>query len=341
MQFVGRDRDLATLQALFERTRDDGQGVLVAVRGRRQVGKSTLIEQFVERTAAPSVFFAASRGVSTAAERAEFVELLAASDLSGGDRFSGVTFSDWRGLLRSLADAVDAPSIVVLDELPWLLESDPSLEGILQSTWDRHLSKVPVMLILVGSAVSMMEALATHGRPLYGRLREMVVNPLTVADTASLLDVDAQAAFNAQLITGGYPRLLADWRRGTSVAAFLRQQLADATSPLVVVGERMLNAEFPVGLQTRDVLTAVGGEEAGFSRLRDALASTRVRLPARCGSSSTRPGSSARSVRSQGVPADWHATSSPTPTSASGCASSSRRTSGCCADAGNGWQTRS
>lgn len=158
---------------------------------------------------------------------------------------------------------------MVLDELPWLLESDPSLEGILQSTWDRRLSQVPVVLILIGSAASMMEGRAAHGRPLYGRLRELVVDPLAVADTASLLQLGAQDAFDAQLVTGGHPRLLADWRRGTSLAAFLRRQLADATSPLVVVGERMLNAEFPVGLQTRDVLTAVGGEEAGCSRLQD------------------------------------------------------------------------
>lgn len=269
MNFVGREHDLDVLRRLFEDVRRDRRGVMVAVRGRRQVGKSTLVEQFLERTPAPSVFLAAARGASSAEERAELTRLLAASDLTGRDRFDAVTFDDWRGLLRALADAVDAPSIVVIDELPWLLGSDPGLEGVLQAVWDRSLSKTPLLLILIGSAVSMMEALAQHGRPLYGRLREVAVAPLTVADTAAMLDLRGSHAFDAQLVTGGYPRLLADWRPGASVGAFLREQLADATSPLVVVGERMLQAEFPEGLQARDVLRAVGGDEAGFSRLRD------------------------------------------------------------------------
>lgn len=36
-----------------------------------------------------------------------------------------------------------------------------------------------------------------------------------------------------------------------------------------MVGERVLNAEFPVGLQARDVLLAVGSGETAFSRIRD------------------------------------------------------------------------
>lgn len=269
MQFVGRERELLLLTRLLDQVREGRRGVLVAVRGRRQVGKSTLVEQFVERARVPSVFFAASRGVPAEVERNAFAELAAQSELGGSARFQGVMFADWRGLLRALADAVTGPSVVVVDELPWLLEGDPALEGVVQSVWDRQLSKAPVMLIVIGSAVAMMEALASHGRPLYGRMREVAVEPLTVAETADMLGLDATRAFDAQLVTGGYPRLLADWPREGRRSRFLREQLADATSPLVVVGERMLNAEFPTGRQARDVLVAAGAGETGFSRLRD------------------------------------------------------------------------
>jgi hypothetical protein len=68
---------------------------------------------------------------------------------------------DWNQGLRSLAIAIpeDTPCIAVIDEVPWLVEQDPEFEGALQAVWDRHLSAKPVLLVLVGSDISVMEAL--------------------------------------------------------------------------------------------------------------------------------------------------------------------------------------
>lgn len=45
--FIGRERDLRDLSALWGRD----HGVLVTCRGRRRIGKSTLIEEFAAREA--------------------------------------------------------------------------------------------------------------------------------------------------------------------------------------------------------------------------------------------------------------------------------------------------
>ena len=63
----------------------------------------------------------------------------------------------------------DQPSMLVLDEMPYLVREDPGFEGTLQRLFDRTLSKLPVLLVLIGSDLAMMEALNTYGRPL--RLR--------------------------------------------------------------------------------------------------------------------------------------------------------------------------
>jgi uncharacterized protein len=60
----------------------------------------------------------------------------------------------------------DQPSIVVIDEIPWLTQQDPAAEGALQTVWDRYFSRKPVLLILVGSDLAMMEHLSSYGRPL-------------------------------------------------------------------------------------------------------------------------------------------------------------------------------
>ena len=49
-----------------------------------------------------------------------------------------------------------------MDEVPYLSERVDAFEGILQRAWDRELSRKPVLLVLVGSDLSMMVALQRH-----------------------------------------------------------------------------------------------------------------------------------------------------------------------------------
>lgn len=73
----------------------------------------------------------------------------------------------------------------------------------------------------------------------------MVVDPFTAAETGDMIGAEPAAAIDAQLIIGGYPGLAAEWQPGQSPTDFLRGQLNESTSPLVVVGERMLMVELP------------------------------------------------------------------------------------------------
>lgn len=265
--FVGRIRELGRLQRHLDRVRDSGQGTFVGVRGRRQVGKSTLLEEFITRTRTPSLFFTASRGAGPDRELAEFARLAMESATEFGALFRSATPRDWAGALRLLAQGVTEPTIVVLDELPWLATGDPAVESALQTAWDRYLSRTPVLLVALGSDVSMMEQLGEYGRPLHQRMRELLLEPLNVRETGELLDLDPAQAFDAQLVAGGFPRILQDWPQGRSAMDFVTEQLADSTSPLVVIGERVLNAEFPTSTQARDVLTAIGAGETTFGHI--------------------------------------------------------------------------
>ncbi len=268
-RFVGRTRELRQLADLMARVRATGDGMIVTIRGRRQVGKSTLVEEFLRTEDVPHTFFAASFGGDPAGQRASFTAEVATSTLPAAVTMQDVAFSTWEGLLAALAEGIRGPSVVVVDELPWLLRADPGFEGALQTAWDRRLSRRPVLLVLLGSDLGMMSLLGTYGRPLYGRAREMVLDPLTPHDLAELLDVSAVLALEAHLVTGGFPRIAQEWSADRSVTGFVRRQLRDSTLPLVVVGERVLNAEFPAGLLARDVLLAVGAGATAFSRIRD------------------------------------------------------------------------
>lgn len=265
--FVDRVRELARLQRHLDQVRATGRGIFLGVRGRRQVGKSRLLEEFIARAGVPALFFTASKGATTDQELAEFARLAAETGPALADVFGSATPRDWAGALRLLAQTVTEPTVVVLDELPWLMADEPALEGTLQTAWDRYLSRASVLLVALGSDLSMMERLGEYGRPLYQRMRELVLEPLNVRESGELLGLDPAHAFDAQLIAGGFPRLLQDWTRGQPAMSFVTEQLADSTSPLVVIGERVLNAEFPAATQVRTVLSAVGAGETTFGHI--------------------------------------------------------------------------
>lgn len=257
---------MARLQRHLDAVTSDGHGRLLSIRGRRQAGKSRLVTEFADRTGLPQLFFTGARLAEPHAELARFALEAARSSLPGAGLFEGVVPDGWAGVLRLLAAALpDGPAVVVLDEFPWLCGSSPDLEGALQVAWDRVFERRPVLFILIGSDISVMEVLSTYERPLFGRVKELVVNPFELGDTAQMIAVeDPAVAVDAQLLTGGYPRLCAEWRGAADALTFLQRQLGDENSELIDVGRNVLAAEFPPDLQATRVLVAIGSGERTF-----------------------------------------------------------------------------
>ena len=271
-RFVGRHRELDTLSDELTRVRktegDDRPGRCLLIRGRRRVGKSRLIETFADRAEVPFLYFTAA-GASTEADLAQFRQNAIESTLPGGELLAAANPANWDDALRLLAAALpdDGPSIVVLDELPYLMDDEHAFEGMLQRSWDRYLSRKPVLFILIGSDLSMMAALNDYDRPFHQRGREMVIGPLNPLDLSTMLGLPAAEAFDAALVTGGLPLICTDWQPGQDLWQFLADSLNNPTSPLLVSAERSLAAEFPGHTQANTVLGAIGSGERTFTNI--------------------------------------------------------------------------
>lgn len=64
----------------------------------------------------------------------------------------------------------DQKKILVIDEFPFLVQSNSAFPSILQKIWDMDLQDENVMLILSGSLIHMMTRYAlNYESPLYGR----------------------------------------------------------------------------------------------------------------------------------------------------------------------------
>lgn len=269
--FIGRKKQLAELTALLERVRSDQGGKpgrALLIRGRRRVGKSRLVEEFLERANVPHVYFTASAQTPNQELRL-FCQEAAESSLPRADLFDGVAPDSWESALRLLGAALpeNDAGVLVLDELPYLTGADPSLEGTLQKVFDRYLSNRRIFLIGIGSDLGMMEALNAYGRPFHQRASEMVVPALTPHEVGEMLGLAPADAFDAHLITGGLPLVCDEWRAGMSMWEYLEHGLSSSTSALLVSGERALAAEFPAEVQARGVLYAIGSGETTFTNI--------------------------------------------------------------------------
>ena len=266
-EFIGRQRELEFLDARLSEVERQGQGQYLAVRGRRRVGKSRLLAEFTTRSGLPVVDFVAEIG-REGTQLATFAQAVRTSTLPDATAYPQAPDS-WSQALRSLALVLpnQGLSIVVIDEVPYLTRHDLAFESALQAAWDRFLSPLPVLLILVGSDQSEMERIGGYGRPMYGRGTEMVVQPLSVADTAQLTGLEPDQAIDAHLVTGGMPMLLAEWRRGEPVDAYLSRAVNDPLSALIVSGERVLSSEFPTQANARSVLGVIGSGERTFTAI--------------------------------------------------------------------------
>ena len=161
-RFVDREQEMTTLQREYGR---DGSS-LVVLYGRRRVGKTTLISEFIRDKKA--LFFLASEE-SESQNRLAFQQKTA--DFLNSDLLKNVEVKSWDVLFRAIMDThFDCKPVIVLDEFQYLGRSNPAFPSVFQRIWEEILKDRQVMVILCGSLISMMQSQTlAYDSPLYGR----------------------------------------------------------------------------------------------------------------------------------------------------------------------------
>ncbi|MEU7140979.1 ATP-binding protein [Nocardia sp. NPDC046473] len=279
--FVGRGVELGLLRTRLQRVAESRRGVAVAIRGRRQVGKSRLVQEFCNAAEVPYLYFTATKGMPVSESLAMFLAELKCSRIAPAPETLPESIGGgWTDAFRLLATALpDTPTVVVIDELPWLAEQDTVFDGALQTAWDRLLQQRPILLLLLGSDIHMMERLTAYDRPFYGRADNLVLEPLNPAEVGHALGLDAAESIDAHLITGGLPGILRSWPHGLPPLQFVRRECDDPAAPLFGVPESTLLAEFPAPDQARRVLEAIGNGERTHATIAATAGSRSGALP--------------------------------------------------------------
>lgn len=161
-QFIDRISEMETLESEY----NSKGSSLVIMYGRRRVGKTTLISEFIKDK--PALFFLASEE-SEAQNRNAFKDK--AADFLESELLKNADIKNWEVIFKTIADtSFDSKPVIVIDEFQYIGKSNPAFPSIFQRIWEETLKNKPVMVILCGSLISMMESQTlSYNSPLYGR----------------------------------------------------------------------------------------------------------------------------------------------------------------------------
>lgn len=217
MRFIGRKNELHTLNTEYNRNSS-----FVVIYGRRRVGKTTLIKEFLKNKSA--FYYLATEELESQSMK-RLANVIART--TKNTLLQKIEFTDWLDLFQLIADyKPEEKKVLVIDEFLYLVRTNSAFPSILQNAWDKFLKDSNVMLILSGSLIGMMQKHAlSYDSPLYGRrTAQMRLTPLSFTSIYETQNLPFKQAVEQFALTGGVPKYLEFFEDGRP----LEEQLKDA-----------------------------------------------------------------------------------------------------------------
>lgn len=160
--FIDRYEELHFLEKEYQRE----SASLVIVYGRRRIGKTALITEFMKNR--PAVYFLATEE-NEIQNRITFKNIVA--EQTQNEFLRNVSVDRWDIIFKAWLDfPTDGKKLMVIDEFQYLGQANNAFPSVFQRIWDTMLKEKNVMVILCGSLISMMESQTlAYSSPLYGR----------------------------------------------------------------------------------------------------------------------------------------------------------------------------
>lgn len=256
--FIGREKELKALKNLYISDRFE----FTVIYGRRRVGKTALINQFINDK--KSIYF---MGVESNAK--QNLENFSKSiiEYSSGIE-TDTTFISFQAALEYVFKlAENERLILVIDEYPYVARSSKSLASTLQMLIDKYKESSKLMLILCGSSMSYMEDnVLAYKAPLYGRrTAQMKIQPFNFEETChyfkKLSDEDKALIYG---IVGGTPQYLLQMNDKLSIEENIKNTYLNPVSFLFEEPINLLKQEVREPAIYMAIITAIA---TGASRM--------------------------------------------------------------------------
>lgn len=258
--FVGRERELRVLQGQY----NSGKFEFTVIYGRRRVGKTAIINEFVKDK--DVIYFT---GVESNAKQnlENFSRSIMSyrSALPQGSEFT--SFQDALDFVFGLAQ--ENRIVLVIDEYPYVAKASKSLASTLQLMIDRYKDTSKLFLILCGSSMSYMEdQVLAYKAPLYGRrTAQLKVQPFEFLEACKYFSkFSAEDRALAYGIVGGTPQYLLQIDDSISIKENIKKIFLDPSSFLFEEPANLLKQEVREPAIYNAIITAIA---RGSTKLSD------------------------------------------------------------------------
>lgn len=208
MRFIGRKKNLEDLELLLKKK----SASIVVIRGRRRVGKTRLIKEFVADK--KSWIFSGLPPVKDITKQRQLD--IFSTQVAENLKMPKMQVTEWSQHFTFLdSQAKGQKIVIVLDEISWMGSEDPDFLGQLKTAWDLHFSENPgLILIFCGSVSSWIEENILKSTGFHGRISEdIVLEELSLKESEEFWgshknNISAYEKFKMLSVTGGIPKYL-------------------------------------------------------------------------------------------------------------------------------------
>jgi uncharacterized protein len=269
IEFIGRETEQAILQAAL----DSNEAEMVAVIGRRRVGKTFLIKTFYEGR----IDFEA-----TGVQNSEETEQLQNFTLRLNETFhkgeAVLKPTNWLDAFHQLGAALDRKKkrkrmVVFLDEIPWFDSHKSGFIRALSYFWNSWAVNRNVVVVICGSAASwMIEKVIYDKGGLHNRItRRLDIEPFNLYETEKFLksrnvNLSRYQIVQIYMAFGGIPHYLKEVEAGKSPAENIEKACFSKSGILTDEFLRLYPALFDNADKHLATIRALGQKWKGLTR---------------------------------------------------------------------------
>ena len=264
MRFIGRKNELHTLNTEYNRNSS-----FVVIYGRRRVGKTTLIKEFLKNKTA--FYYLATEELESQSMK-RLANVIART--TKNTLLQKTEFTDWLDLFQLIADyKPEEKKVLVIDEFPYLVRTNSAFPSILQNAWDEFLKDSNVMLILSGSLIGMMQKhVLSYDSPLYGRrTAQMCLTPLPFTSIYETQNLPFEQAVEQFALTGGVPKYLEFFEDGRPLEEQLKDAVFSKNGFLYEEPNFLLKSEFLTAVNYFSIIKTIADGNHKLGKIASAL----------------------------------------------------------------------
>ncbi|MCY7008510.1 ATP-binding protein [Fusobacterium simiae] len=237
MNFIDREKELGTLNKEYNK-----ENSFVILYGRRRVGKTTLIKEFIKDKKA-FYFFADKQNENLQIER--FKSQI--SEYFKDEFLKKIEIKDWNTLFDYFLIKIENDKFIfVIDEFQYLCMVNKNFSSIFQRIYDEKLKDKNIMIILCGSLISMMYSeTLTYESPLYGRRTAQIKLQAIKFKYYNefFKNKSIQELIELYSITGGVPKYILSLNRNKSAIYNIENNIFDKNNYLYSEPKFLLQEE--------------------------------------------------------------------------------------------------